>query len=264
MIVTTSWDDGDPLDDRVADLLDRHGLRGTFYIPRAHRPRQISKEGIRALAKRHEVAAHSLSHPDLTMLSRVAKRHEIEGSKKWLEDLTGAAVRMFCYPFGRFDAETKSVVAASGFAGARTTRQFVLAPHTDPFALATTLQVYPAPVRRRSLRDFASYLVAPALGPGERHGHLRVLNSAFLGWCGFAAALCMSTAPGLDSVFHLWGHSWEIDQFGMWNELDIFLAQLGSLASRAETNGGILSVAPLCSSVMVPVRPETGHDDSCR
>jgi hypothetical protein len=31
--ITTSWDDGHPSDLRVAELLIKHGLRGTFYVP---------------------------------------------------------------------------------------------------------------------------------------------------------------------------------------------------------------------------------------
>jgi hypothetical protein len=32
-VVTTSWDDGDPRDLRVADLLRSRDLPGTFYVP---------------------------------------------------------------------------------------------------------------------------------------------------------------------------------------------------------------------------------------
>src|SRR5688500_11915407 len=32
-IVTTSWDDGHPLDIRLAEMLARHGVAGTFYVP---------------------------------------------------------------------------------------------------------------------------------------------------------------------------------------------------------------------------------------
>jgi len=32
MIVFTSCDDGYPADMKIADLLDRHGLKGTFFV----------------------------------------------------------------------------------------------------------------------------------------------------------------------------------------------------------------------------------------
>jgi hypothetical protein len=31
--LTASWDDGHPLDFRIADMLERYGLTGTFYVP---------------------------------------------------------------------------------------------------------------------------------------------------------------------------------------------------------------------------------------
>ena len=31
--ITTSWDDGHPLDFRIAELLSEYRLRGTFYVP---------------------------------------------------------------------------------------------------------------------------------------------------------------------------------------------------------------------------------------
>lgn len=31
LIITTSWDDGHPLDLKIAELLDKYGINGTFY-----------------------------------------------------------------------------------------------------------------------------------------------------------------------------------------------------------------------------------------
>ena len=31
-LITTSWDDGNKLDIKVAELLDKYGMKGTFYI----------------------------------------------------------------------------------------------------------------------------------------------------------------------------------------------------------------------------------------
>ncbi len=88
--ITTSWDDGHRLDQRVADLLDRHGLRGTFYIARDFLPERMTDAEIRGLGARHEIGAHTLTHPVLTEISLEQAQQEISGSKSWLEDLTDA------------------------------------------------------------------------------------------------------------------------------------------------------------------------------
>ncbi len=243
MIVTTSWDDGDGLDERVADLLEGHGLTGTFYVPRLHRTNRLSSSRIRALAARHEIAAHSLTHPDLTVLSRAAKQHEIESSKKWLEDVTGNPVAMFCYPFGRYDDEAKRMVAAAGYQGARTTRQFASAPNADRFALATSLQVYPVPLRRQTLRDFGGYLAGPLMYGWA--SYFAIVNAMCRGWLNLAETMLGRTLSQQNAVFHLWGHSWEIEQFDMWRDLDVLFGTIAAAAAIAQTNAAMLaSLAP--------------------
>ena len=43
-IVTTSWDDGHPLDLRMADLLARYGMTGAFYVPLLYRSRPVMEK----------------------------------------------------------------------------------------------------------------------------------------------------------------------------------------------------------------------------
>ena len=179
---------------------------------------------------------HTLSHPDLTRLSRAAKENEIASGKKWLEDVTGKTVAMFCYPFGRFDTETKASVAKAGFKGARTTRQFVLAPQPDRFALATTLHAHPMVLRRDNARDFGAYFLSSTGGANRWRGSLGVVTSMLRGWPRFAEALFRRAARDPDAVFHLWGHSWEIEASNMWGQLDSFLRCVSSVAARFETN----------------------------
>jgi peptidoglycan-N-acetylglucosamine deacetylase len=241
MIVTTSWDDGDVLDERVADLLDKHGIRGTFYLARSFRPNRLPEKNIRALAKRHEIGAHTLSHPDLTVLSRAAKRNEIEGSKKWLEDITGETVAMFCYPFGRFDADVKTLVAEAGFKGARTARQFVVVPPTDRFELSTTLQVHPALVRRDTAWDLGACLFRSPSGHGHWRPSLGVAAAILRDWPRFAEILFRLSIREVGHIFHLWGHSWEIEATNMWRHLDSFLTFVSSFECCFEINHGIRS-----------------------
>src|SRR5262249_26496051 len=58
--ITTSWDDGHPLDLRVADLLARHGLRGTFYVPRTAENPTMTARQVRELSGTFEVGGHTL------------------------------------------------------------------------------------------------------------------------------------------------------------------------------------------------------------
>ena len=68
LLVTTSWDDGHPSDLRVADLLEKHGLSGTFYVPSTNsegRPVMRSIE-IAELGRRFEIGGHTQDHVSLT------------------------------------------------------------------------------------------------------------------------------------------------------------------------------------------------------
>src|SRR3989344_6003683 len=100
LYVTTSWDDGDILDTKLAELLSRYGMKGTFYITKQYREKRLSEDEILAISKNHEIGAHTLTHPDLRKLSKEEKMREIKGSKEWLEDMLGKEVVSFCYPSG--------------------------------------------------------------------------------------------------------------------------------------------------------------------
>ena len=65
-LITTSWDDGHPLDFRVAEMLSRHNLRGTFYVPRTADNATMSAAEVRELGASFELGAHTLAHVDLT------------------------------------------------------------------------------------------------------------------------------------------------------------------------------------------------------
>ena len=146
LVVTTSWDDGDVSDKRVIEILDRYGLKGTFYIPKEYWGERLSEDDIKAISGEHEVGAHTLSHIDLSKVDTLIATKEIEGSKAWLEEITGKNIQMFCYPRGRFTPETVRIVKDVGFHGARTTQLFALTVQ-NPFEIATTIQVYPLPFK---------------------------------------------------------------------------------------------------------------------
>ena len=65
-----------------------------------------------------------------------ALRHEVAGSRRAIRRLFGVTPRFFCYPAGRYDAETIAAVEAAGFEGATTTAFGLASPTAARFTLA--------------------------------------------------------------------------------------------------------------------------------
>lgn len=220
--VTTSWDDGDVLDLRLSKLLSNYGLTGTFYITKNYRSQRLADQDIIELARTHEIGAHTLTHPDLRTLIPEQQSEEITGSKKWLEQLLNSEIPMFCYPKGLYDTSAVEAVKKSGFCGARTTELACIKNAADPFQLPTTLQVYPFPFRKANQNHYYwRKLVEPY---SQRAKALQELGVSWLNmysWLSVAKAT-FDIARQQGEVFHLWGHSWEIEKYGMWNELERF------------------------------------------
>lgn len=73
------------------------------------------------LAAGHEIGAHTLTHPMLTRLTLRDAREEIFASKKKLEDMFGAPIRHFSYPFGDRNDAIRDLVEDAGYETACTT-----------------------------------------------------------------------------------------------------------------------------------------------
>jgi peptidoglycan/xylan/chitin deacetylase (PgdA/CDA1 family) len=223
---TTSWDDGHPLDLRVADLLAAHGFAGTFYVPRANREGRAVLTGgeLRTLGASFEIGGHTLNHVRLVGLSRKERDRQIVEGKRHIEDELGRAITGFCYPGGLHDAAIREAVRAAGFRYARTVTNLSLEAPRDRFRVDTTLQLFPH-ARLTYVKNFA------------RRGDWRA-RAAPLAVClrdgsldaGLEHVLRFAVERG--GVFHLWGHSWELEAHGLWAALDRFLRLAATLVAR--------------------------------
>ena len=86
-VMTTSWDDGHPLDLRVAELLAKSGLTGTFYVPRSSQKPVMNHSQIRELSNSFEIGAHTLEHVTIDRLPDREARIQLSGSREWIEEL---------------------------------------------------------------------------------------------------------------------------------------------------------------------------------
>jgi peptidoglycan/xylan/chitin deacetylase (PgdA/CDA1 family) len=113
----------------LADL----GFRASVFLPSAYigttsswdtrflarRYAHLDRGQVRALsAAGWEIGSHSATHADLRRVSRRRLEEETAGSRAALEDLTGAPVSSFAYPFGRTDARVRAAVVAAGYRAA--------------------------------------------------------------------------------------------------------------------------------------------------
>jgi peptidoglycan/xylan/chitin deacetylase (PgdA/CDA1 family) len=217
-IVTTSWDDGHRLDSRLADLLAEYGLPGTFYVS----PRdaefepgdRLARSQVINLSQGFEIGAHTMTHPRLTRLGKSAAQREIIDSKCYLEDAVGRAVDSFCYPYGLFGSEHVQIVHDAGFRYARTVRRFARSTGSDRLRAPTTVHAY------SHLVDIPQAIALGRFNP-------------MTSWDMYAHwdRLAMHLFDGVlerGGVFHLWGHSWEIDRNNEWDALRRVLSYISN------------------------------------
>jgi peptidoglycan-N-acetylglucosamine deacetylase len=244
MIITTSWDDGHPLDHRLADRLNHYGLAGTFYIPRKSQLETLSEKSINDLSKHFEIGAHTMDHLALPTLRDDNAKHQIADSKAWVESVTGKPCPMFCPPLGKFNSRHATMIRLSGFTGFRTVEMLSTIPprkRGSLIELATTIQSHPH-ARTAYLKNAIRRLRASAILDLIR---LRDFES----WPQ-RTAWYLQRAAETKGVFHLWGHSWEIDQYGQWQALESVLQQLQSFVNSGKAIS--LTNGELCDRFALP------------
>ena len=98
----------------IADFI---GKTNSWDIKLSYKPfRHMNAEQIREVAAMgFEVGSHSCTHRDMTRLSPGEMKKELEDSKRFLEDLIGAEVDAFSFPFGRYNRATVETAFAAGY-----------------------------------------------------------------------------------------------------------------------------------------------------
>lgn len=249
LVFSLSVDDGHPLDLRLADLLIRHGIRASFYLPvrNIEGAPVMSPYEARTLAADFDIGAHTLEHRYLASLSEADAWHQIRAGKDALEQQIGRAVSGFCYPGGKYRRAQVSLVRRAGFRYARTVRN--LYPHAGscPLEMPTSLQFYPhgRDVLIRNFitqRDYATRWPALRAMLPEDDWLMRLYR-------------LLDHLEQRGGVFHLWCHTIDIDRLQLWKALDHFLR----FVARRITPAGRLDNAALVghrSLHMAPVFPD--------
>lgn len=202
--VTFSYDDGVLQDLRLIELLDRYGLKATFnlnsqllgqenYLIREDvkvNHTKVQPSQVKTVYQNHEVAVHTLSHPNLTTLEEDEIIRQVEEDRSNLTALVGYEVDGMAYPCGgvNHDARVADVLRRkTGVRYSRTiTSSYSFAPQTD------LLQFNPTVYHREWEEMFR-------------------LGEEFL-----------ALQPDTPQIFYIWGHSYEFDIDDSWSRFEDF------------------------------------------
>jgi len=170
-------------------------LPGIFYIPTNA---ELNSQDIRFIGDHFEIGGHTASHPaDMKLLSDADLYSEIVENKGFLESVIGRPITSFAYPKGKYDQRVVDAVAAAGYKGARTVDVGNILSAEDPYRTRPSFHIQP------NRKEYGG-----------------------MNWLCWGKDLFAKALEVEDSVFHIWGHSWEVDQYGLWNELDAFFADI--------------------------------------
>ena len=112
--ITFSYDDGVTQDIRLIELLNKYGLKCTFNINSELLSKsgilmrngnrishyKVKTEDVKYIYEGHEVAAHTLTHPNLTERDDNEVIRQVENDRLNLSELVGYEVIGMAYPCG--------------------------------------------------------------------------------------------------------------------------------------------------------------------
>ncbi|WP_321372559.1 polysaccharide deacetylase family protein [uncultured Draconibacterium sp.] len=212
-----SFDDGLQQDKQLIAIMDKYGIKGTFNLNSGMldstaywlddyletQSSYIGKDEITTIYRNHEIASHSVSHPNLTQIESIEIIKEVNDDIDSLEEFSGQKIISFAYPFLSANSEVASLLEnKTPITNART------GPGTGSFSLPDSL-----------------FLWYPTCHHSEAHKYV----SAF------------KTSTDSLQLFYIWGHSWEFDQnieYNNWDYMDKLCRNLAGLEEVWYTTTG--------------------------
>lgn len=190
--LTFSYDDGQIFDRHLTEILNAHGMKGTFHLNSGKlgisRGQEMYVEAaeLKDTYAGHEVACHGVEHRNLPTITGHQAVIELEEDRKRLEELTGGMVQGLSYAFGNYTEEVKRIARSLGFLYSRTVKD-----SGGFFPPADFLEWHPT---------------------CHHNNRLLELGDQFLDVPGFYEL----------PVMYVWGHSFEFGRTGDWTVLERF------------------------------------------
>jgi len=208
--LTFSYDDGVTQDRRLVELFNKYGVKCTFNLNsgafgvlgkangnfvKETTHNKIEASEVKDLYKGHEVAVHTVAHPNLIYLNDEAIRYEVFEDRKNLEKIVGYPVTGMAYPYGTYDDKVISVLKECGISYSRT-------------VVATKTLGVP--------RDFLAW--HPSIHFGDEGMDVLIDN--------FVNDADKTSKYFYQKLLYIWGHSYELDGHETWELMEDTLKRL--------------------------------------
>lgn len=206
--VTFSFDDGITQDIRLIELFNKYGLKCTFNINSellglpghlildgvkvSHY--KIYPEDVRSVYAGHEVAVHTLTHPNLTELDEEEIIRQVEKDRLNLSELCGYEVVGMAYPCGGANNDDRVAKIIRDNTGVKYSRTITSSHSFEP---------------QENLFRF---------NPTEYHIDHSSLSEA--------ADRFLALDSATPAVFYIWGHSYELDTHDTWGWFEEFCKKI--------------------------------------
>lgn len=209
MKIIFSWDDGCVHDKKAAELMKKYDIETIFYWPyNLEKCKNVSRVGkfltmeeCVELSKEFEVGSHTMTHEFLTKINQKQAEYEIFESRKLWQDKTGQKIKSFCYPRGYTNSFLKILVKNAGYTDARSTVIGRVTESPDPFFVETALH---AGIDRIEYK----------------------IDSKNVSWEIYGRYILEKARQTENAIFHVFAHSWEIELFKDWENLESFIKEL--------------------------------------
>jgi peptidoglycan/xylan/chitin deacetylase (PgdA/CDA1 family) len=144
----------------------------------------LSSAQMEYIAKDFEIGSHTISHRLLTRIPIDDARYEIVDSRKILQDKYSQKIESFSYPRGYANPDLQKIVQETGYTNARSTLVGYIHESENQFFEQTTVH---------------------AGNDRKEYGGKS--------WYEYALYMLDVAAETPNSVYHVWGHGWELANY---------------------------------------------------
>lgn len=206
--ISVSVDDGHPLDLKTAEILRSKNIKAIFYIPIKNsigRP-TLDKKQIKKLSQDplFEIGGHTYNHIDLTKIPLNEAEEEMRTGKEALENIIGKEVTTFAWPWGKCNRELVILAQKVGFKNTR-----------------TTATINFNEVNSSNSLWYPNFLIKPHSFISDIRNSMKRFDVYSTFKRTYYCHLSHMELPNVIDTKRkfFWFHSWEIDEFNMWDFL---------------------------------------------